>query len=149
MERIVEMSLSNGDALQTVGVLGLSYKPGTNIVEASQALDIAASFARRGLSVTVFDPMSTENARQVLHQTVSYAESAEACLRGRDLVVIATPWPQFAQLDLSRLVKPGAVVVDCWRIFETCRLDGIRYLPIGRNLCGSESLRQGPAMSRA
>lgn len=146
VERIVDLSFAGERAVQTAAVLGLAYKPGTNIVEASQAMDIAASFVKRGLSVTVFDPMGTENARRTLNHTVQYADSAEACIRDKDLVVIATAWPEFAKLNLARLVKAGAVVVDCWRIFEKQPLGGIRYLPVGRSFCGSEQDR--PAVSQ-
>ncbi|MDA4113589.1 MAG: nucleotide sugar dehydrogenase [Thaumarchaeota archaeon] len=98
-----------------VGVLGLSYKPMTNVVEQSQSLMIAKRLGEGGYKVSVFDPAAMEGAKQVLGDSVQYASSAEDCVRSSDLVVLATPWPEFQKLN-ARLFK-GKAVLDCWRFF--------------------------------
>jgi UDPglucose 6-dehydrogenase len=98
-----------------VGILGLSYKPGTNIVDESQALMLAKALADAGHDVLVYDPAALENARSVLNDAVEYAGSAEGLVKGSDLIVLATPWPEFKSFP-ARLFR-GKSVFDAWRFF--------------------------------
>lgn len=116
-DRVVERVRTTLPKGGRVAVLGLAYKPHTPVVEESQALAIAAKLAaRRGFDVTVYDPMAMDSARKVLGDGVRYAGTAAECLRGADLCIVATPWPEFARLTargmrrLMRVVR----VLDCW-----------------------------------
>ncbi len=116
VERIVSLIESLGSGrVKNFGVLGLSYKPRTNVVEQSQALFIAQKLSSNGHAVIVFDPAAMENARAELGDFVRYAKSADECVRASDMVVLATPWPEF-QKSSPRLFK-GKTVLDCWRFF--------------------------------
>jgi UDPglucose 6-dehydrogenase len=116
-----------------VAVLGLTYKPDTAVVEASQGVMLAAALAGQGASVAVHDPMGMDAARAVLGDAVAYAESAAACVAGADVVVLATPWPEYAALDPVVLWDAQAepLVIDCWRVLPRaafaphCRLLGL------------------------
>lgn len=118
-----------------VAVLGLAYKPHTPVVEESQALAIAANLASaRGLDVVVHDPMAMDSARRVLGASVRYAGSATECLRGADLCIVATPWPQYAGLTASTLKRSmrKARVLDCWRCLPARVVAGIdAYVSVG------------------
>ena len=96
-----------------VGVLGLAYKPDTNVVEESQSLLLAERLCRLGYEVSVFDPAAMDNARAVLKNSVRFAGSAEECVRGSDCVILATPWRDFRKLP-PRSFR-GKKVLDCWR----------------------------------
>src|SRR4029078_10202228 len=72
LTEIVRSRLPNGG---TVGVLGLSYKPHTEVIEESQGLDLAKHLASTGLKVVVYDPAAMENARRQLSGPVTYAAS--------------------------------------------------------------------------
>jgi UDPglucose 6-dehydrogenase len=101
-----------------VGILGLSYKPNTGVVEESQGVAFARYFAGRGVPVTVHDPEGCDQARSLLEGQVRFADSMQDCARESDLLFIATPWDEFKRLKAGDL-KRGArrpVVVDCWRI---------------------------------
>src|SRR5205085_1123231 len=74
-----------------IGILGLSYKPGTNVVEESQALAIARALITQGYRLVVFDSHALDNVRLVLRDEVSYASSAAECLNSAEAVVIANP----------------------------------------------------------
>jgi UDPglucose 6-dehydrogenase len=112
--KLVKSVLARG----TVGILGLSYKPNTAVVERSQGVDIAALLGRAGYRVVVFDPEALPPAMSVLGNEVEAAASAEACVAAADLVIIATPWPAFRDFPLEALQRTGRrhlPVIDCWR----------------------------------
>jgi len=114
--RLAEMVRSRLPEGGTVGILGLSYKPDTEVIEESQGLDLAKHLASSGAIVAVYDPAAMQNAKQHLHG-VTYAESAAACARKADVLVITTAWPEFKTLTPADL-KPGVrpAIVDCWRV---------------------------------
>lgn len=133
VDRLVAMILGCGP-VSSVAILGLAYKPGTHIVDDSQPVEIARHLSDRGLAVSVFDPLALDTARRLLGGKVRYATSVEDCVAGTDLCVVATPWPEFQALDpatLARLMKPGAAVVDCWRLLATRGSKGVRLIRLG------------------
>jgi len=73
-------------------------------VRDSPALNVAGQIHLQGGQVTVHDPKGMENARRVF-PTLRYAESAEAALRGADIVLHLTEWPEFRALDPGRLAQ--------------------------------------------
>jgi len=118
-----------------VGILGLAYKPGTNVIEESQPLAIARRLAAEGYSLIVFDSLALDNVRLVLRDEVAYADSVTDCLSAADAVIIANPGEEFRKLhasDFPRREEPVAVF-DCWRILqhELSRCDWVRYVPFG------------------
>jgi UDPglucose 6-dehydrogenase len=104
----------------TVGVLGLSYKPATNVVEESQGLFLMQALMDAGVPVVAYDPLAMDNASKVLKGPVRMCESAEDCAGRSHLLAVTTAWEQFKNLqpgDLnSGLGRP--TVVDCWRILN-------------------------------
>jgi UDPglucose 6-dehydrogenase len=82
----------------TVCVLGAAFKPNSDDIRDSPALDVAAGIQRQGATVTVYDPAALENARRA-HPELSYAESALAAARGADLVLLLTEWSEFREMD--------------------------------------------------
>jgi UDPglucose 6-dehydrogenase len=118
----------------TVGVLGLSYKPDTNVTEESQAISLCRILADKGIPVTAWDPAAIENARAALDGMVSFAESAKACAQQADLLVLTTAWPQFAQLRPADLKKGGRrpTIVDCWRVLPRAEFEKVAdYVVLG------------------
>lgn len=82
----------------SITVLGCAFKPNSDDVRDSPALNVAGQLSLKGAQVTVFDPQAMDNARKIF-PTLHYAESAEAALQGADLVILATEWDEFVQLD--------------------------------------------------
>lgn len=120
---------------KTVAILGLAYKPNTNVIEDSQQLAIARELAGAGYRVIVFDRYALENARLVLGNDVTYANSVEECLRAAEAVVVASPGEEFKDLrpsDYPRRTEP-IVVFDCWRILRDRLSDceWVKYVPLG------------------
>ena len=86
-----------------VAVLGLSYKPDSDVIEESQGLMLARGLAGHGYRVSVFDPLAMDNARAELGDKVTYAPSMESCIYEADTIVIVNPDPAFRLLDISQI----------------------------------------------
>ena len=96
-----------------VAVLGAAFKPESDDVRDSPALNVAGMMQLHGANVTVYDPKAIENSRTIF-PTLNYATStSEACKRA-DVVLVATEWLEFAELQPSQLdsVVHGRVIVD-------------------------------------
>jgi UDPglucose 6-dehydrogenase len=114
----------------TVGILGLSYKPNTDVVEESASLLLAAELLSRGADVVSYDPAAMANAARTLGDGGRFAESAEALVQEADVVVLATPWRELVELDPALFRSEGrpAVVIDCWRVLVPERFEGATRL---------------------
>jgi len=122
---------------RTVAILGLTYKPNTDIVLESDAIKIARGLLREKATLTVYDPVGMENARKVLGpKNIKYAASAVECLQSADLCILATPWDEFKNLkpeDFTKNMKQS-VLLDCWRIFRRPEfIDKLDYFAVGLN----------------
>ncbi len=98
----------------TIGILGLTYKPGTDVVEESQGLAVIARLTEYKVvgSYRAYDPQGMERARFIFGH-VTYEPSAEDCALESDVVVLMTPWPEFAKMAAEPF--SGKIVIDCWR----------------------------------
>lgn len=116
-----------------VGILGLSYKPDTDVVEESQGVALARDLLSRGLRVVVYDPAAIESARPRLSGQVTFASSAAECASAADVLAITTPWAEFKRLSPADL-KPASrpTVLDCWRLLDPAAFqDRAHYLTLG------------------
>lgn len=129
-----------GDAVRTVGILGLSYKPDTDVVEQSQGIMLAQALVRKGYAVAVFDPAAMVNAKIGLGEMVHYCESLEACAQLAEVLVIVTAWDEFRNLPtvLSAaaecLPTSERVLIDCWRMLDRKAIEAVQnveYRPLG------------------
>ena len=124
-DRVVQLTrqLCDGNLLgHRVTVLGAAFKPNSDDVRDSPALSVAGSLSLAGADVSVFDPQAMDNARKVF-PTLNYADSAEEALEGADVVVLATEWAQFRELDP---VEVGGIVG------RKVIIDGRNVLPVGK-----------------
>jgi UDPglucose 6-dehydrogenase len=122
---------------RTIAALGLAFKPNTDDVRDSPALDILREVLKDGARLRVFDPAAMGTARPVLgEERVTWCTDAYDAAQGADLLVFFTEWNEFRQLDLERLkgllVAPR--IVDCRNIYDPRRMReaGFEYLCVGR-----------------
>jgi UDPglucose 6-dehydrogenase len=98
---------------KTVGVLGLTYKPGTDTLRRSGAVETCRWLAANGAEVRAHDP-AIKSLPDELRDAIRLAVSASDLLKGLDALVVATQWPEYKQLGADEIVegmrKP--VVVD-------------------------------------
>jgi UDPglucose 6-dehydrogenase len=135
--RLTKLVLSELPATGTAAILGLSYKPNTDVVEESPGVYLASSLAEHGVDVVAYDPASVPNARRVLGDSVSFADSADEAIKAADVVVIATPWQEFASIPAAVWAReePRRVVIDCWRLLPAdLDAQGTRYVALGAAL---------------
>ena len=117
--------VSNGNA----GILGLSYKPDTPVIDESQGVMLARYLVDLGVPVTVYDPQALDNAKKALGNSVRYAGSMQEVASSSDVLAIMTPWNEFKTLRPEDLKSPSTIV-DCWRIVPHLR-DAADYITIG------------------
>jgi UDPglucose 6-dehydrogenase len=123
--------LSETQAGETVGLLGLSYKPGTPVIERSFGVDLAGWLAAEGRSVVGWDPLAMSEVRKVLGDLIAYAPSAEACLSRSSVAVVINPMKEFAAIDWSAAAKTR--VLDPWRCLASSAVERIgNYVPLGQ-----------------
>jgi UDPglucose 6-dehydrogenase len=101
-----------------IGVLGLSYKPDTAVVEESQGLALVERLQDLGRRVVIYDPQAVPSAQRALRRPLDAASSAADCVERSSLVVVMTPWPEFARIpiDAYRRSTGRLTVIDCWRM---------------------------------
>ena len=118
-----------------VTVLGLSFKPHSDDVRDSPALDVAVQLHGLGANVTATDPQAIENARG-RHPQLDYSTDLEESLRGADVVVLATEWPEYRSIDpewagalvRTRTIIDGRNTLDA----AAWRAAGWTYVGLGR-----------------
>jgi len=118
-----------------VAVLGAAFKPNSDDIRDSPALDVAATIQRQGAAVCVYDPAAMENAL-VLHPELGYRETAVEAARGADLVLHLTEWAEFREMDPAVLgdVVAGKHIVDGRNALDPVkwRAAGWTYRALGR-----------------
>jgi UDPglucose 6-dehydrogenase len=104
--RMVDLAreLADGLAGVRVGVLGLAFKPDSDDIRDSPALDVARTIRDLGAAVTVYDPVAMPPARRA-HPELRYAESAVEAAQDADVMLLLTEWDEFREADPEILGK--------------------------------------------
>ncbi|MER5181703.1 UDP-glucose/GDP-mannose dehydrogenase family protein [Streptomyces sp. NPDC002896] len=110
-----------------VAVLGATFKPDSDDVRDSPALNVAGQIHLQGGQVTVYDPKGMDNAKR-LFPTLGYAESAADAVKGAHVVLHLTEWREFRELDPAGL---GAVVAERVVLDGRNALDAARWREAG------------------
>ena len=132
----VKMALSGSVKGQKIAVLGLAFKPETDDMRDSPALDIIPKLIAEGADIHTYDPAAMNEAKPLLPAGVVYHETAAECLAGADAAVIVTEWNEFRALTpqsfLDALAKP--ILVDLRNVYHPSEMReaGIAYSSIGR-----------------
>jgi UDPglucose 6-dehydrogenase len=95
-----------------VGVLGAAFKPNSDDIRDSPALDVALTIQRSGAAVRVYDPQAMSNAKDD-YPTLAYATTALEACRDADVVLHLTEWQEFREMspaDLAEVVRRRNIV---------------------------------------
>lgn len=106
-QRVIELvrkDLSDNLAGKKIAVLGAAFKPDSDDVRDSPALDIAAQIAAAGAVVTIHDPKAIEPAKKRF-PALGFSEDIEGALKGADLVLHLTEWKIYRELDPAKMAK--------------------------------------------
>jgi len=131
----VESAVGGSVGGKRIGVLGLTFKAGTNDLRESPALAVIRWLLGRGAEVRAYDPHGMAAARDIV-PGARFASDPYECARDADAVVILTEWSEFSSLDLSRLAASVAqpVIVDTRNLYDPAAMAdaGFSYHSIGR-----------------
>jgi UDPglucose 6-dehydrogenase len=120
---------------KTIGVLGLSFKANTDDIRDSQPIDIIRMIQAEGGTVKAYDPVAMPNAAQVLHN-VKLCNDPYEVAEGSDVLILATEWNEFKNLDLLRIkqLMKQPVIVDARNLYEPRKMRelGFVYRGVGR-----------------
>jgi len=122
----------------SIGILGLAFKPHTDDVRESPAMDLIKILVDQGAKVQAFDPAAARTARAVLPSGVELMDDMTECARGVQALVLMTEWPQIVDADwegLARLVRPPRFMFDGRNALDKKRMLalGFEYSGVGRN----------------
>lgn len=121
---------------RTIGVLGLTYKPGTSTLRRSAALEIIQALTGVGAAVRAYDPKADKKEVEAYLQHFTLCPDPYAAVRGAHALVLVTPWPEFKELDLARLraLMHGPVLLDAPNMLDPGQATqaGFVYQGIGR-----------------
>lgn len=137
-KRWLDRSLSgllSGEAHPRVALLGLTYKPGTDTLRSSAAMMLAGRLTALGMDVVGFDPAIT-NDRPELRGVVTRVAGIDEALRGADVAVLMTAWPQFSEIPAaSWLLMRKRSLVDPQRFLEATAAPHVdAYVAFGRSV---------------
>ena len=129
--RTVYPSLTN----LTIGVLGLTYKPGTSTLDGSVALEIIKDLKDEGVTVKAHDPgISMDDARS--HRDFYFCSDPTAVAKNSDALIILTAWPQYSSLHFNSIktMMKKPVIIDAQNVLDANKMRdlGFRYFGVGR-----------------
>jgi len=119
-----------------IGVLGLTFKPNTDDIRESPAIDIVNKLIEEGAAVRAYDPAGMEHTRKAVNGPITYCNDAYEAASDCDVLVLATEWNQFRKLDMARLkgILKAAKLVDLRNVYDPAgmRQLGFEYASVGR-----------------
>ena len=111
-----------------ITILGTSFKPNTDDIRDSIAIELIKKFVKRKAKVTVHDPRAIKNTKNVFKNKINYAKSISDAVLGSQCVIIMTQWKQYEKLvnnDFRHMKKK--LIIDCRRILSEKQLDADYY----------------------
>jgi UDPglucose 6-dehydrogenase len=120
-----------------IALLGLAFKPNTDDVRESPALDMASLLSDENVQLRVYDPSAMGNALPYLPAGTIMAKDIYSAVNGSHAVILATEWDEFVQLDWSRIKES---MQEPWLVFDgrnalnqhDLQSLGFKYIGIGR-----------------
>jgi UDPglucose 6-dehydrogenase len=121
---------------KNIGILGLTYKPGTNTLRRPTAIEICNLLHQKGAKISAYDPLITILPKD-LANFITLESEIDNVIMGKDAVVVATEWPIFKELeffDFSKL-KNELLIIDANSFLQVeLNRPGIRYISIGKSI---------------
>ena len=119
-----------------IALWGLAFKPDTDDIRESPAIDIAEMFVDSGCTVRAFDPEAMDNARRMLGDRITYATDVISATKGADAVVLATDWSVFITQNWQniRQIMRGTHIFDGRNCLASGKVSaaGLHYHAVGR-----------------
>lgn len=117
-----------------VAVLGLAFKPNTDDVRESPAIDLIRALVEEGANVRAYDPKALVTARDVVHKSVILADDLYDCTKNAQALVLMTEWPEIIEADWERVA--GSIDMPRFLFDGRNALDPSRMRALGFQYCG-------------
>ncbi|MGR9048629.1 UDP-glucose dehydrogenase family protein [Halobacillus faecis] len=124
-----------------IAVLGLAFKPNTDDMREAASIVVTNHLVEEGAKVIAYDPIATENAKNILNAEVTYAENIKEAVYESDATLILTEWDDIKKIDSSLFSAMNyPLVIDGRNCFdlEEMRKCGVEYHSIGRPVISAE-----------
>ena len=118
-------------ALKRLTVLGTAFKPNTDDVRDSIAIELIKKLLKKKARITIYDPKAMRNTMKIFGKKIIYAKSITDALNNSQCIIMMTHWKQFEALNnnsIKRMKKK--FIIDCRRILSKKELDA-EYYAIG------------------
>ncbi len=131
--RVARTVASLVDGAGRVGVVGLSYKPGSHVLEESASVAIVKALVERGQKVEGYDPLQDEFEKHLVPDFVKCSESLAGLVNFAEAVVLTHRDLELAEQLVAAVQASGkrVPIVDCWRIVDPERLAGLKLYRVG------------------
>ncbi|MBI2196494.1 UDP-glucose/GDP-mannose dehydrogenase family protein [Candidatus Daviesbacteria bacterium] len=131
-ERLVKKVLEFTKNGLSVGILGLSYKPFTDVVEESFGMVLAKELISKKVNIYLHDPLALENVKKVFNNSMNYESNIKSCIKKSQILVIATDWPEYKGIKKGWFGVEPKILIDPWRIIDVRLLPkNVSYQPFG------------------
>ena len=105
-----------------IAVLGLAFKPGTDDIRDSPAIDIVSALKKEGCTISAYDPKAAKNFKMV-HPDIAYTNNSADAIKNADACLILTEWDEFRKLsDKEFSSMKGKVIIEGRRTLESGRV---------------------------
>ena len=127
---LMEKTLGNLKSKQ-ITILGTAFKPNTDDIRDSIAVDLIKKLLKKKSIITVYDPKAIKNTKNIFDENIKYGKSIKDSLKNSQCVIIMVHWKQFEALNnnLIRLMK-RKFIIDCRRVLAKKQPNG-EYFAIG------------------
>jgi UDPglucose 6-dehydrogenase len=119
-----------------IAVLGLAFKPDTDDLRESPAVDIVWQLVEMGASVKAYDPKAMNAATTIFGERILFATDAYDAANGADALILLTQWSEFKSLDWTKMrqLLKGPLVIDGRNTWNPASINnaGLQYIGIGR-----------------
>lgn len=122
---------------KTIGILGLSFKPGTDDLRFAPSIDIIKALKLNGGKIRAFDPQAIEAARKLFNKDIIFCRDVYETAKGSDCLVVLTEWNEFKEIDFKKVKKllKQSVIIDGRNIYDPAKMKkmGFKYFGVGRS----------------
>ena len=137
---------------RTVGLLGLSFKPGTSDIRSAASLGVIRALAEEGARVRAYDPQANTAARRVLPASIDLVDTPEEACQGAEAILLLTEWDEIIEADWASIsddMRCPKFVFDGRNALNAPLMSrlGFEYVGVGRRLPPDASSGDTQAMN--
>lgn len=119
----------------TVSIWGLSFKPKTSDVREAPSIVLIKQLLEQGVHIKAYDPVAMEEVRKIFGNSIAYCNSLEESAHASDMIVVATEWDEFRNVDFLELGRNmrHKIIIDGRNIYDgnQIREEGFDYQGVG------------------